>query len=351
MQIVRTSLLCLAALCFVIAVCGAQQLPRGPGGVPELRRGADGQLEVVQPTPQGVPTPAAPAARARPARPAAPPTPAQCSAVGYKTLVAADSFATNEHVDIATTEAPGFGWYLVPVSTGAPANMNTNITNDGTGLQLLDVPGTAAQGLQTAGYSANPPYWVGTTFTGGFCASLEMKFNPVTQGSQVSGNDPAFWLMPLSHFLNGKTPEGFPYTELDFFECVAGPAGSPCSPGMFANDWYYNAGKPAYWGNANSRVTLPGNPALGTYNTYMFRWLPAATHGGTGEFDYYFNPTINPSPVISIKYTATGRPSSGCGACPNGTYFDIESQGPNLLIIGAGVRPWSNTVRNFAVWQ
>ena len=58
LRIIRTSLFQIAALGLTIAVCGAQGLPPGPGTMPQLRRGADGQIEVVPPKQQNAPAPA-----------------------------------------------------------------------------------------------------------------------------------------------------------------------------------------------------------------------------------------------------------------------------------------------------
>src|SRR5271156_1435589 len=69
LPIIRPSLVQLAALGLFIGVCAAQQLPPVSGPMPEVRRGANGQIEVITPTPQrSAPAPApapTPAAKAK----------------------------------------------------------------------------------------------------------------------------------------------------------------------------------------------------------------------------------------------------------------------------------------------
>ena len=66
---IRTSAFLIIAYGLFIGVCAAQQLPPAPGPVPELRRGPNGQLEVVPPHPEA--PHAAPKARAQPVQPKA----------------------------------------------------------------------------------------------------------------------------------------------------------------------------------------------------------------------------------------------------------------------------------------
>jgi hypothetical protein len=277
-----------------------------------------------------------------PACSASPPSQATTAPASYSKLVVCADLATMNAVDHADTARAGFTLYRAPVRTADPITPAANITHDGTGVAVVDPSSQSGKGLGLAGRSASSPYYVGTPISGGFYVELDMKFNPTPPGG--AGDWPAFWLANLGHWLAFTCPSsGYPYTELDMFEYYSGSIGNPA---LNLSDW-------DCVGGVRTRVATTGNSwsAAGidfsSYHTYGFLWVPAATNGGTGLYKAYLDNVLK----ASCSYSADAPPSCDTGK-PAGTYSSIETQGANVIVIGAyDVAGNPTTIRNLHVWQ
>ncbi|HUB94395.1 MAG TPA: hypothetical protein VL993_00670, partial [Stellaceae bacterium] len=114
------------AFSLFLSTGSAQQLPGGPGAIPELRRGADGQLEVVPPPPEQAapapaPTPEATAPSAPPHRTAERPAPKRTPSTPKPAAAASAPAATPAAPAPAAAAAPPPAPAPAPVAAAPPA--------------------------------------------------------------------------------------------------------------------------------------------------------------------------------------------------------------------------------------
>jgi hypothetical protein len=273
---------------------------------------------------------------------ASPPAAATTAPANFSNLVVCASLATMNGVDRTNSEAPGLVLYAAPVRPADPITPAGSVSHDGTGVAFVDPVGQSGKGLGLAGRSGASPFYVGTPIDGGFYAELDMKFPPTPPGGAADW--PSFWFGNLAHWLGFTCPSaGYPYTEVDMFEYFSGSIGNPA---FNLNAW-------DCVGGTRTRIASTGLAWSGsgidfaTYHTYGFLWVPAAINGGTGLLKAYFDGTLKGS----CSYTASGAPSCD-GGLPAGTYAALETQGANVIVVGAyDIAGNPTTVRNFHLWQ
>jgi len=170
-----------------------------------------------------------------------------------------------------------------------------------------------------------------------------MKGVSCAGGCDISS--PVFWLTSY-HWLS-PTPY-YPTAEIDVVENT-----------IYNNIYQINSGNPVTgYGNSNNQINIPGPPDFTQYHTYGVLWVTAANNGGTGYVKFYFDNTL----YTTVQYSQNGAPNpstcrnpvSGNVTCPNGTFYNIDSDKLFLLLSPANNNPNGNknaTFRNMHVWQ
>lgn len=284
--------------------------------------------------------------------------PSQASSVGLTNLVGCDTFADMRNIDVYNTQQSGYHWYPGSAFNTRPLTPPGNFSTDGTGIGIQSGGAPTAnngQVLQTAGRKSTSPNWVGTVYTGSFYVEIDMKFNPTLPSGQGGSNSPSFWLNSNTHNAHSCdcVSTDYPYIEVDIDETIGAGNGEGGSTGPFmgVHEWFYN--------NGNGGQTLCGtngyypNPTIDatTYNKAGFLFLASTDNGGTGLMKWYYNDVLQ----MTCTYSASGLPQCDRGGitgsgCAVGGWMEFDTQ-PHPFIIGGGYPPWTNTVRNFHVWQ
>jgi hypothetical protein len=265
--------------------------------------------------------------------------PAQAATVGFNCETFFDGPWSLATIDINNTKGAGFKWYTDmtwPQSTfysspvSAWRNLGTNSPGDFSisGGDLVFAPqapvtfdgGIHAGNIMTCTAIADPPYYRGTTFSGGaYFEVLATWPNGTAHGSEPSW--PNAWTMAIK-FLTGTGVLPFNFSEMDIFESAFGRNFHQWEiDGVTLIDHASNCG-------------ACGIPPSGV--KYGFLVVPGALNGGTPKVDYYANDA----------FVATSAPPSPYTQA----VFETAAADPTCLILGtAQSNPM--TVQTVRVWQ
>jgi hypothetical protein len=171
--------------------------------------------------------------------------------------------------------------------------------------------------IMTCTAISDPPYYRGTTFSGGMYIEVLATWPNGTE----HGNEPSWpnaWTMPIK-FLTGTGVVPYDFSEIDIFEAPFGRNFHQWSfVGEVLTDYASNSG------------TTPLGMKFGIL------LVPGSLNGGTPKLDYYANDVL----------VATSTPPSPYGT----SVFETAANEPAALILGAAQ---SNpmTVQTVRVWQ
>jgi hypothetical protein len=286
--------------------------------------------------------------------------PAQATAVGYTKLVACDTFATNQNIDVYNTSLPGFDWYAQQGIKGREVTPSKFINNDGTGVNLTGNNNNDT-GIALSTAITNPNVsgaYIGHAWSGGFYAEVSLKLNPQ---SIATLGWPVFWFLSVNALTSADGsmyPQGtvFPQAEIDVGEFDVG-----ATPPLFNlyDETGNTSGTVTGYGNTNNTPSL-GSPTYSNYHTYGVLWVTAANNGGTGYVAFYFDNTLEET----VTYSSSGAPSpttcrnpySGSITCPTGAFSDLDSDTLYAMIdtdwAGTGGASVMKPVyKNFHIWQ
>jgi hypothetical protein len=235
-------------------------------------------------------------------------------------------------------------WFTL---SGTTATMSANATSTNTGATYTLSNVYNGWMMQTCGYSASAPGWVGTAFTGNMYVQMDATIG--TQGPNWSGNEsePEGWTWPEELFTGGPPSSTLlAIMEMDFFDTGG------LNQRVIWNEEFIS-GSVNFLESAGGPGPYYGyTPSLGTSPYGFLVMSPSSNAGGTnvgivsvdsGGSTYG---TLNYGPSI-VPTTPVGGALDG--SPPTGAFTLLPQQHYCLMLDAAP--DWPMTVHSVKVWQ
>lgn len=248
----------------------------------------------------------------------------------------------------AVAFGPGIPWtansqpWITISGTTATLSQNATATNTGATYILSNVYNGWM--MQTCGFSASAPGWVGTAFTGDMYVQIDAT--PGTQGANWSGSqsEAEFWTWPLELFnANGFSTSNLPIMEVDFLDTGG------LNQRVIYNEGFQSGNVNFQQSNNNGGSYYNYTGSLGStpYGTLIMS--PGSNAGGSniGVIAYDSNGTTYSTATYGPTIVPTG---SGVGGATSIGSFTLLPQQHYCLMLDAAP-DWLMTVRKVAVWQ
>lgn len=257
------------------------------------------------------------------------PAPIQAAQAGYRTLIFEDDFTSQSSIDVNSTGAPGYSWYIDRMNGWTPIDPKELTVNN----SVLTITQTDTSAVNYAICTTSAVSNNGQAFRH-FYAEARMRFEPSSGWPSIGG--PAFWSLSTDDVWAYDSENTMKHwAELDFYEYVPGAYNGS------VHDWWHTdpAQPKTDYVNSNTNYNpLPAGTDFSEWHTYGCLWTP-------GAIQYFFDD----KPLATTYYSADAAPPQH-PTYPIGTWSQLDAE-PNgmTIILGSGTN-WPTDIDWVRVW-